>query len=135
MSDPANPDSPIDPGPYDKVPRWKPEDEVNLRERVKSIHPASGVTINRFDQGFRDVLLRSVAAREYRKTARIVALQIEAPFTVETDRGVMAGQAGDWLATNHPDDDPGSDLWAISDERMRATYAPVQPAFEPAEDA
>lgn len=58
----------------------------------------------------------------FRKSARILAIQMLEPFTVETDRGVMAGVAGDWLVTNHPDDDPGSDLWTISEDRMRATY-------------
>jgi hypothetical protein len=58
----------------------------------------------------------------FRKRARVLAIQLAAAFTVETDRGVMSGIAGDWLVTNHPDDDPGSDIWTISDERMRATY-------------
>ena len=61
----------------------------------------------------------------YRKRARIVAIRLEEPFRVATDRGLMQGAAGDWLVTNHPDDDPGSDVWSISDERMRATYEPV----------
>jgi hypothetical protein len=34
----------------------------------------------------------------------------------------MAGKAGDYLVTNHPDDDAGSDLWTISAERMDNTY-------------
>lgn len=62
----------------------------------------------------------------FRKKARIVGVQAGADFTVETDRGVMEGKAGDWLVTNHPDDDPGSDLWSISDERMKATYEPAE---------
>jgi hypothetical protein len=62
----------------------------------------------------------------YRKTARILAIQQDEPFTVETDRGLMTGVAGDWLVTNHPDDDPGSDLWTISAERMASTYEPVE---------
>lgn len=57
-----------------------------------------------------------------RKTARIVATRVLEPFTVMTEHGEMRAEAGDWLVTNHPDDDPGSDLWPISDERMRATY-------------
>lgn len=63
----------------------------------------------------------------YRKRARIVAMRLPYRFRVETDRGWMDGAAGDWLVTNHPDDDPGSDLWSISDARMRATYQPVEP--------
>lgn len=61
----------------------------------------------------------------YRKRSRIVAIRMIGPFTVQTDRGLMEGSAGDWLVTNHPDDDPGSDVWSISDERMRSTYEPI----------
>jgi hypothetical protein len=57
-----------------------------------------------------------------RKKARAVARRMTESFDVETDRGVMHGEAGDWLVTNHPEDDPGSDVWTISDERMQATY-------------
>jgi len=56
------------------------------------------------------------------KVARILAVQITVPFIVQTDRGPMKGEPGDWLVTNHPEDDSGSDIWCISDERMRATY-------------
>lgn len=58
----------------------------------------------------------------FRKKARILAVQMWVPFTVDTDRGVMTGASYDWLVTNHPEDDPGSDVWSISDERMRNTY-------------
>lgn len=58
----------------------------------------------------------------FRKRARIVARQIPWDFVVETDRGPMVGHAGDYLVTNHPDDDSGSDLWTISRERLEATY-------------
>lgn len=68
---------------------------------------------------------RTTKAGTFRKTARIVAVQMDAPFTVETDRGPMTAVAGDWLVTNHPDDDSGSDVWSISDERMSATYEPA----------
>ena len=61
----------------------------------------------------------------YRKKARIVAVQQDEAFIVYTDRGPMTGQAGDWLVTNHPEDDPGSDLWTISAERMANTYEPA----------
>lgn len=57
-----------------------------------------------------------------RKSSRILATRMEKPFVVETDRGPMTGVPGDWLVTNHPDDDAGSDLWSISDERFKATY-------------
>jgi hypothetical protein len=62
----------------------------------------------------------------YRKKSRVLAIQMHEPFVVETDRGLMKGVAGDWLVTNHPDDDPGSDLWSISAERMAATYEPAE---------
>lgn len=57
-----------------------------------------------------------------RKAARILAIRIDHPFEVETDRGLMQAQAGDWLVTNHPDDDPESDIWSISHERFSNTY-------------
>lgn len=83
----------------------------------------------RFGQAYRDVVVDKVLARGLgevaRKTARILAISIPHDFVVETDRGVMTGEPGDWLATNHPDDDPGSDLWVISDERFQATYTLV----------
>jgi hypothetical protein len=93
--------------------RIRPQDEAALaRLRV-------------FTQAYRPALLALEGASEWRKTARIIAVQLDVPFTVETDRGVMVGRAGDWLVTNHPDDDPGSDLWTISAERMAATYSRV----------
>jgi hypothetical protein len=70
-------------------------------------------------------ILGGVNPSVFRKKARILAVQMTKDFTVDTDRGVMAGLPGDWLVTNHPDDDPGSDLWTISAERMAATYAEV----------
>lgn len=75
-----------------------------------------------FAQEDRDELLANPAAQAFRKRARILAIQMEDDFTVETDRGVMTGVAGDWLVTNHPEDDPGSDLWSISADRMAQTY-------------
>lgn len=60
--------------------------------------------------------------RAYRKRARIIAFKAESDFTIETDRGRMTGVAGDWIARNHPEDDPNSDMWSISDERMENTY-------------
>jgi hypothetical protein len=58
----------------------------------------------------------------FRKTARIVAVKQTEPFIVHTEHGPISGEAGDWLATNHPSDDPGSDIWPISAERMKNTY-------------
>jgi hypothetical protein len=78
-----------------------------------------------YTQRDREVLFTSTDARTFTKRSRIVAEQQTTDFTVETDRGVMEGKAGDWLVTNHPDDDPESDLWSISDERMRNTYMPM----------
>jgi hypothetical protein len=79
-----------------------------------------------YKQGDRDALLANPSGQAFRKTARIIAIQQEHPFIVYTDRGPMTGQAGDWLVTNHPDDDPGSDLWTISAERMAGTYEPAE---------
>lgn len=59
------------------------------------------------------------------KHARIIAIKINEDFTVETDRGIMSGVAGDYLVTNHPDDDTTSDLWTISQAQMDATYERV----------
>lgn len=70
----------------------------------------------------RPLLLAHPEALAYRKRSRILAIQMQAAFRVETDRGPMVGQPGDFLVTNHPDDDPGSDLWTVSAERMAATY-------------
>ena len=67
-------------------------------------------------------LVRYPGTRAYRKAARVLARQLFEDCTVETDRGVMRAYVGDWLVTNHPDDDAESDLWTISDERMRSTY-------------
>ncbi len=78
----------------------------------------------RFSQADRPDVTRFGEA--YRKKARVLAIRMDAPFVVETDRGLMKGAAGDWLVTNHPDDDPGSDLWSISAERMAATYEPAE---------
>lgn len=92
---------------------------------------AAGVSgvVKFFDQSDRDLVLKAPVAVELRKRARILAVRIAVPFAVTTDRGIMRGQPGDWLVTNHPDDDPGSDLWTISDERMQATYEVVRDVF------
>ena len=73
-------------------------------------------------QADRGTIIRTGAP--FRKKARILAVQLHFAFTVETDRGVMEGFPGDWLVTNHPDDDPGSDVWTISNARMQSTYEP-----------
>jgi hypothetical protein len=75
-----------------------------------------------YTQADRDELVASPERIVARKRARIVAVQLQHPFYVETDRGTMAGEPGDWLVTNHPDDDAGSDLWTISSERFAGTY-------------
>jgi hypothetical protein len=83
-----------------------------------------------FTQDDRPALLGDPKATVHRKTARILAVQLSEPFIVYTDRGPMTGQPGDYLVTNHPDDDAGSDLWTISAERMANTYVladPVKP--------
>ena len=60
-----------------------------------------------------------------RKRSRIIAVQQKRPFTVETDHGTMRGEAGDYLVTNHPDDDDSSDIWPLSRERFEASYEPA----------
>jgi len=83
-----------------------------------------------YTQDDRSLLLEDPTATSHRKTARIIAVQQTAPFMVHTDRGPMSGMPGDWLVTNHPDDDKGSDLWTISAERMKATYEPANHKHE-----
>lgn len=78
-----------------------------------------------FTQADRQKLIDDPEAQALTKRSRILAIQLLEPFTVETDRGVMTGDVGDWLVTNHPDDDATSDLWSISDERMKATYVSI----------
>ena len=78
-----------------------------------------------FSQAARQDLIVDPVAEAFKKKSRILAIMISEPFTVETDRGIMTGEAGDYLVTNHPDDDPGSDLWSISAERMNSTYERV----------
>ena len=68
----------------------------------------------------------------FRKRSRIVALQLRLAGTVETDRGPMTFEPGDWLVTNHPEDDPGSDLWSVSAARMASTYERVHARTVPA---
>lgn len=78
-----------------------------------------------FTQASRPLFLISGNLVVARKSARILAKRMDYPFVVETDRGPMRAEAGDWLVTNHPEDDAGSDLWSISDERFRSTYEVV----------
>ena len=79
-----------------------------------------------FRQRNRPELLANPNAKVFVKRARILAVQQTKAFVVWTDRGPQTGKPGDWLVTNHPDDDPGSDLWSISAERMEATYEHVE---------
>lgn len=89
---------------------------------------ATGPTLTHIAQADRQGLLEGEFGEtgSYRKTARIVATQMAEAFTVETDRGTMTGEPGDWLVTNDPRDDPGADLWTISADRMRSTYEAVE---------
>lgn len=82
-----------------------------------------------YNQGDRDLLTQGQAeVKTFRKTARILARQQDAPFSVTTAAGdIMHGEAGDWLATNHPVDDPGSDIWVITAERVRDTFTEANP--------
>lgn len=85
-----------------------------------------------FKQADREYLFggHNMEVRTFTKRARIMAVQMTRPFIVYTDRGPMTGVAGDWLVTNHSEDDPGSDLWSISDERMQSTYDEQNPYEE-----
>lgn len=102
-----------DEGRYDPhgVPWYGPDDRADLVATVAAPAedggPRSGVFVKR---------------------ARIVALQMDRPFKVSTDHGAIGGIAGDWLATNHPDDDPTSDVWPIGAARFEASYEPASPA-------
>jgi hypothetical protein len=78
--------------------------------------------VRRVSQIERSEILTDPRRHTFKKRTRIVALLMLGPFVVETEHGPVSGNAGDWLATNHPDDDPGSDIWPISDKRLRATY-------------
>lgn len=84
----------------------------------------------RFTQDDRAAIVADPAAVLLRKAACVVAVRVGHDFIVETDRGPMTGRAGDWLVTNHPEDDPGSDLWSVSDERLKATYVLAEPPPE-----
>lgn len=83
------------------------------------------MAVLRISQSDREALIANPGRRAYRKVARIIAVKMTQPFEVETDRGWMTGVPGDYLVTNHPSDDVGSDLWTISAERMLATYEEV----------
>lgn len=83
-----------------------------------SIGRSAGMAITSSD---RDDLITN-ATITARKTARIVGMVATVSGSVLTDRGPMAFEPGDIIATNHPDDDPGSDVWPISRERFDATY-------------
>lgn len=85
-------------------------------------------------QAHRAAIAADPEARTYRKRSRIIAVRQTEDFSVDTDRGMMFGVAGDWLVTNHPDDDPGSDVWSISAVRMRNTYDEAPEATAPATD-
>jgi hypothetical protein len=122
----------------------KVDPELVARVRTYDAEMSKADPVVVYSQAYRDELVARVRACErsnvegaivrgasFVKIARILALRIAVPFIVHTDRGPMRGEAGDWLATNHPDDDPGSDLWTISDERMAATYQVVPPRRDP----
>jgi hypothetical protein len=59
-----------------------------------------------------------------KKRARTIVVKMDQAFSVQTEHGTIAGERGDYLATNHPDDDPTSDVWPVSAERFNATYGP-----------
>lgn len=75
-----------------------------------------------FGPASRASLVEHPDARFVRKKARTVVRQIDSDFVVHTSQGIVFGRAGDWLATNHPDDDPSSDVWPISNERFVQSY-------------
>lgn len=61
-----------------------------------------------------------------RKTARVIARKISTPFVVDTDHGQLVANVGDYLVTNHPEDDPSSDVWPVSAERFAASYVEIE---------
>lgn len=70
----------------------------------------------------RRFLSRSVATGTFRKRARVLAVRMTRPFSVHTEHGRISGAPGDWLVTNHPDDDPAGDAWPVSAARFAASY-------------
>lgn len=64
-------------------------------------------------------------ANEYRKTATIHAMQVDEPFTVENNAGLLQGKPGDFVAQNP--DDP-TDQWVIEQDKFEAMYEPVPAA-------
>lgn len=67
----------------------------------------------------------------FRKTARLLAVRMPGAFEVETEHGRIGGEPGDWIATNHPDDDASSDVWPISNERLSQSYEVIVKEPEP----
>lgn len=58
---------------------------------------------------------------EYRKTATVLAVQIDYAATVRTPEGDMAMQPGDYLVT----DNPATHAWPVKREVFEATYVPA----------
>jgi len=72
------------------------------------------------------VVAAYVWGERFVKQTPIVATQAKAPGQIETPEGIMAYEAGDWIACNVPDLD-GQDLhfWPIRESIFGATYSPV----------
>ncbi len=61
-----------------------------------------------------------VVGHQYRKTARIWAVEMTREFTVNTPEGVMTGQAGDYLCMGVQ-----GEMWPIKRDIFKATYQRV----------
>ncbi len=55
--------------------------------------------------------------KEYRKTATVMAKQMDEDFEVETLEGTMKGKAGDYLCRG-----PAGEEWPIKKEIFESTY-------------
>lgn len=59
---------------------------------------------------------------EYRKTATVLARQIDVDVTIATPEGEMMAHPGDYIAS----DNPPTHLWPIRREVFEATYIEVE---------
>lgn len=88
--------------------------------------PNSRRVVKVFTRNVREQLLSHPRAKVARKRSRTVVVKIDSPFTVDTEHGNVIANAGDYLATNHPDDDPSSDVWPVSAERFNRSYKEIE---------
>lgn len=60
-------------------------------------------------------------ARVYRKTATIIAKQMNRVFVVQTPHGLVKGQVGDYLCSSME----GTDRWPVKKEIFERTHVEV----------